>query len=182
MCCLNMGKIVSSFWERHIHNLISERDQTWKGGSRIFVKHGCHRRQPSPSWKVLHFGPPPTPWHVMSVNYEQPFDELTVQVWLFYDHPNFKHVQVGRNYVQTDWKTDGRTMQLIDNPGIPFRQGGIKRRLPNVCCNLLFYLFKSKYKSTIPSWLLLWPHISGISEKCVEEKIVIEFLHRFSHN
>ena len=25
-----MGKIVSSFWERHIHNLISERDQTWK--------------------------------------------------------------------------------------------------------------------------------------------------------
>ena len=30
-----MGKIVSRFWERHIHNLILERDQTWKGGSRI---------------------------------------------------------------------------------------------------------------------------------------------------
>ena len=30
-----MGKIVSSIWERHIHNLISERNQTWKGGSII---------------------------------------------------------------------------------------------------------------------------------------------------
>ena len=48
-----MGKIVPSFWECHIYNLISERDQTWKGGSRIeldvFVKHGCPRRQQSPT-------------------------------------------------------------------------------------------------------------------------------------
>ena len=27
----------------------------------------------------------------MSVNYEQPLDKLTVQVWLLYDHPNFQH-------------------------------------------------------------------------------------------
>ena len=26
ICCLNMGDIASSFWERHIHNLISERE------------------------------------------------------------------------------------------------------------------------------------------------------------
>ena len=135
----------------------------------------------SPNMESSTFWPAPTPWHVMSMNYEQSFDELTVQVWLFYDHPSFKHVQVGRNYGQTDWKTDGRTIQLIDVPGVHFRQGGIKRRLPHVCCNLLFYLFKCKYKSTIPSWLLLWPHISGISEECFEEKIVIEFLNRFSH-
>ena len=73
----------------------------------------------------------PSPWHVMSVNYEQPFDELTVQVWLFYDHPNFKHVQVGRNYGQTDWKTDGRTDDPINRCSRHiFQAGGIERRLP----------------------------------------------------
>ena len=28
--------------------------------------------------------------HVMSVKCEEPIDELTVQVWLLYHHPNFK--------------------------------------------------------------------------------------------
>ena len=87
-----MGEIAASFWERHIHNLISEREEwiqnwTWRV---------CETRMPSAAtvqiWKVLHFDPTPTQGHVMSVNYEQPFDELTVQVWLFYDHPNFKHL------------------------------------------------------------------------------------------
>ena len=93
--------------------------QNWT--RHVFVKHGCHRRQQSPNLESSTFWHAPTPWHVMSVNNEQPFDKLTVQVWLFYDHQNFKHVQVGRNYGQTDWKTDGRTIQLIDVPGIPFR-------------------------------------------------------------
>ena len=29
--------------------------------------------------------------HMVSAKYEQPLDELTVQVWLLYDHPNFKY-------------------------------------------------------------------------------------------
>ena len=34
---------------------------------------------------------PPIPQgYVMSLKCEQPLDELTVQVWLLYDHPNFK--------------------------------------------------------------------------------------------
>ena len=90
-----MGNLsVSSFWKRHIHNLISERDQTWKGGSWIELDMclwntdaiGGNKVQ---IWKVLHFDPAPTQGHVMSVNYEQPFDEFKVQVWLFYDQPNF---------------------------------------------------------------------------------------------
>ena len=60
-----MGKIVSSFWERHIHNLVSERDQTWKGGSRIKLDM-CLQTMESDViggnqvqiWKVLHFDPP----------------------------------------------------------------------------------------------------------------------------
>ena len=33
--------------------------------------------------------PPHPQMHVMSVKCEEPIDELTVQVWLLYDHPNF---------------------------------------------------------------------------------------------
>ena len=29
--------------------------------------------------------------HVMLVKCEEPIDELTVQVWLLYNHPNFKY-------------------------------------------------------------------------------------------
>ena len=34
---------------------------------------------------------PPPMGHVMSLKCEQHLDELTVQVWLLYDHPNFKY-------------------------------------------------------------------------------------------
>ena len=45
-----MGKIAASFWERHIHNLISEREVCIHYSTRhVFVKHGCHRRQQSPN-------------------------------------------------------------------------------------------------------------------------------------
>ena len=42
--------------------------------------------------------PPHPQGHMMSVKFEQPLDELTVQVWLLYHHQNLKK----RNYGQTD--------------------------------------------------------------------------------
>ena len=43
----------------------------------------------------------------MSVKCEEPIDELTVQVWLLYHHPNFKY---GILFVSgTELRTDGRT-------------------------------------------------------------------------
>ena len=41
--------------------------------------------------EVPHFDPAPPQGHMMSGECEQPLDELTVQVWLLYDHPNFKY-------------------------------------------------------------------------------------------
>ena len=41
--------------------------------------------------KNLHFDPASPQGHVMSVKCEQHLVELTVQVWLLYDHPNFKY-------------------------------------------------------------------------------------------
>ena len=103
-------KLPQVFWELHIHNWISMRYQTWKGGSRIELDRclwntDAIRGNKVQIWKVPHVDPAQTKGHV---NYEQPFDELTVQVWLVYDHPHFKHVQVRRNYDQTD-RTDGRS-------------------------------------------------------------------------
>ena len=51
----------------------------------------------------------------MSVKCEEPIDELTVQVWLLYDHQNFKYCTLFvsgtelRTDGQTDRQTDGRT-------------------------------------------------------------------------
>ena len=66
--------------------------------------------------QVLQFDPTPPQGHLMSVKCEEPIDELTVQVWLLYDHPNFKYctlfvsgteLRTGRR--QTDNQTDGQT-------------------------------------------------------------------------
>ena len=58
----------------------------------MFVKYGCPRRQQSQTMakisKSCILTPPNPQGHVMSVKCEQPLDELTVQVWLLYDHPN----------------------------------------------------------------------------------------------
>ena len=56
--------------------------------------------------------------HVMSVKCEQPLDELTVQVWLLYDHPNFKYCTlfISKTELQTDKLTDGQTIQTLDAP------------------------------------------------------------------
>ena len=49
--------------------------------------------------------------HEMSVKCEQSIDELTVQVWLLYHHPNFKYFTlcVSGTELRTDKQTDGRT-------------------------------------------------------------------------
>ena len=69
----------------------------------------------------------------MSVKCEEPLDELTVQVWLLYHHPNFKYctLLVSGTELRTDTRTDGQTngrtdrrmIRLLDAPGGPFRPG-----------------------------------------------------------
>ena len=62
--------------------------------------------------------PTPRGMYVMSVKCEEPIDELLVQVWLLYHHPNFRYLDIalclkaGRNYRRTDKWT--------------FQAGGIK--------------------------------------------------------
>ena len=55
--------------------------------------------------------PPHPQGRVMSVKCEQPLDELTVQVWLLYDHQNFKYctLNVSGTELRTDERTDGRS-------------------------------------------------------------------------
>ena len=103
----------------------------------MFVKHGCPRRQQSQTMakisKSYIFTTPHPQGHVMSVKCEQPLDELTVQVLLLYDHPNFKYCTLfisgtelqtdGRTDRRTDGRTDGQTIQTLDAPGGPFRPG-----------------------------------------------------------
>ena len=47
-----------------------------------------------------------------------------------------------------------------------------------MCVAICYFTYSNANTSQlyqVPNWLLLWPHISGISEECFEEKIVIEF-------
>ena len=63
--------------------------------------------------------------HVMSVRCEQPLDELTVQVWLLYDHPSFKYCTL---YISgTELRTNGQTEDPNTRcPRRTFQAGGIK--------------------------------------------------------
>ena len=77
--------------------------------------------------------PPRPQGHVMSVKCEQPLYELTVQVWLLYDHPNFKYCTlfISGTELRTDRRTDGRTDRQTDDPNTrcprrTFQAGGIK--------------------------------------------------------
>ena len=95
----------------------------------VFVKHGCPRRQQSQTIakisKSYILTLPHPQGYVMSVKCEQPLDELTVQVWLLYDHPNFKYCTlfISGTELRTDGQTDGWTIQTLDAPGGPFRPG-----------------------------------------------------------
>ena len=52
----------------------------------------------------------------MSVKCEEPIDELTVQVWVLYDHQNFKYCTlfVSGTELRTDRQADGRTDRQTD--------------------------------------------------------------------
>ena len=77
--------------------------------------------------------PPQPQGHVISEKCEEPIDELTVQVWFLYYHPNFKYCTLfvsgtelrtdGQTNKQTNGQKDRRTIQLLDAPGGPFRPG-----------------------------------------------------------
>ena len=73
--------------------------------------------------QVLHFDPTPPQGYVMSVKCEEPIDELTVQVWLLYHHPNFKYctLLVSGTELRTDRRTDNTRC-----PRRTFQAGGIK--------------------------------------------------------
>ena len=105
----------------------------------VFVKHGCPRRQQSQIMakisKSYILTQPHPHGHVMSVKCEEPIDELTVQVWLLYHHPNLKYwtLFVSGTELQTDGWTDGQTDGQTDDPNTrcprrTFQAGGIKLR------------------------------------------------------
>ena len=50
--------------------------------------------------------------HFGLVKSEQPLDELTVQVWLLYDHPNFKYCTLFISGAEL--RTDKRTERWTD--------------------------------------------------------------------
>ena len=71
--------------------------------------------------------------HVMSVKCEQLLYELTVQVLILYDQPNFKYCTlfISGTELQTDRRTDRRTDRQTDDPNTrcprrTFQAGGIK--------------------------------------------------------
>ena len=84
----------------------------------VFVKHGCPRRQQSQTMakisKTYILILLQLQGHVMSVKCEQPLDELTVQVWLLCDHPNFKYCTLFISW--TELRTDGLTNGQTDDP------------------------------------------------------------------
>ena len=85
---------------------------TIKKTRHVFVKHGCPRRQQSQNMakisKSYILTPPHPQGYGMSVKCEEPIDELTVQVWLLYDHPNLKYCTlfVSGTELRTDRQTD----------------------------------------------------------------------------
>ena len=82
----------------------------------VFVKHGCTRPQQSQNMAKISKSYILTPpqGHVMSVTCEEPIDELTVQVWLLYDQPNFQYCTFF--IIGTKLRTDGRTDTRTDDP------------------------------------------------------------------
>ena len=83
----------------------------------MFVKHGCPCSNKVKIWQNLqvpHFDP--AQGHLMSRKCEKLSDELTVQVWLLYHHPNFNkggmrfHTDGGRPF-----RPDIKIMLLVIN-------------------------------------------------------------------
>ena len=55
-----------------------------QGGNKVKIWHKSFN-------KSYILTPPHPEGHVISVKCEGPIDELTVQVWLLYHHPNYKY-------------------------------------------------------------------------------------------
>ena len=100
----------------------------------------------------------------MSVKCEQPLDKLTVQVWLLYDHPNFKYCTLfasgtelrtdGHTNGQTDGWTDRQMIWLLDSPDEPFPAGGIKTdRQTNIQLQYIMYVNLRSKLPCHPHWL-----------------------------
>ena len=77
------------------------------------MKHGCPQQQQSQNMakisKSYILTPSHPQGHMISVKSEEPIDELTVQVWLLYYHPNFKYCTlfVSGTELRTDKRADG---------------------------------------------------------------------------
>ena len=86
----------------------------------VFVKHRCPQHQQSQNMAKISKSYILTPLHprghVMSVKCEEPIDELIVQIWLLYHHPNFKYCTlfVSRMELRTDKWTDKWTDKRTD--------------------------------------------------------------------
>ena len=142
----------------------------------VFVKHGCPRRQQSQTMAKISESYILTPHHpqghVMSVKCEQPLDELTVQVCLLYDHPNFKYCTL---FISgTELRTDGLMDRRMDDPSsrgnkndmsLPKRKGG----------EWLFWRNVSKWRT----WRNIWSH-NRKCQTCVSDVLAnyhdIDFL------
>ena len=81
--------------------------------NRMHVKHKVQMRQ---NMSYI-FTPPQPQGHVMSNQFEQVLDGLTVHVWLLYHHPNLRYILY---FIQvsmiggTELRTDRRTVVQTD--------------------------------------------------------------------
>ena len=131
-------------------------DQVLDKTRHVFVKHGCPRQQQSQNMAKIFksdiLTPPHPQGHRMSVKCEEPLNELTVQVWLLYLHPNFYYwtFWAPLNYGQTDRRTDIQTNDPITRcPRWTFQTGGIKKILTNIWNDKM-------YISASPCKILTW--------------------------
>ena len=102
----------------------------------------------------------PTPkGHVMSGRCEQPLDELTVQVWLLYNRPNFKYctLSVSGMELWTDKMDKQMDNQITRCHRRTFQAGGIKTICPD------YSIRGHNNKSTIYSTLNSHPKKSKIN-------------------
>ena len=113
------------------------------------MKHGCPRRQQSQNMakisKSYILNPPHPQGHGMSVKCEEPINELTVQVWLLYDHQNFKYCTlfVSGTELRTDVQTDDPNTRC---PRRTFQAGGIITFL-TCSTHKIFYITVNTYNS-----------------------------------